>query len=144
MLATSVSRCFWIQWHGINSYWALINFQASSPRWSFKHVSSILAALTQTLITHNRPQFTSELFKGFARKYEFNHIASKLGRNSLTSTSLFPQTQSRTVAHGGHRELKMWRQNPLSKWREDFPRRGRGQIVLFCYTNTKICIHGAA
>lgn len=123
---------------------SLIIFQASSPRWSFKHVSSILAALPHTLITDNGPQFTSELFKGFARKYEFYHIPSKLGPNSLTSTSLFPRAQSRTVGHGGHRELKMWPQNPLSKWREDFPRRGRGQIVLFCYTNTKICIHGPA
>ena len=86
----------------------------------------------------------SELFKGFARKYEFYHIASRLGPNSLTSTSLLPHSQSRTVGPGGHRELKMWPQNPLSKWREDFPRRGRGQIVLSCYTNTKICIHGAA
>ena len=33
--------------------------------------------------TENGPQFTSELFKGFARKYGFNHIASKLGPNSL-------------------------------------------------------------
>ena len=116
---------------------SLISFQASSPRWSFKHVSSILAALPHTLITDNGSQFTSELFKGFARKYEFYHNASKLGPNSLTSTSLFPHSQSTTVGHGGHRELKMWPQNPLSKWREDFPRRVRGQIVLFCYTNAK-------
>ena len=100
--------------------------------------------MPHTLRTDNGPQFTSKLFKGFARKYGFYHIASKLGPNSLTSTSLFPHSQSRTVGHGGHRELKMWLQNPLSKWRVDFPRRGRGQIVLFCYTTTKICIHGTA
>ena len=100
--------------------------------------------MPHTLITDNGPQFTSELFKGFARKYGFNHIASKLGPNSLTSTFLFPHAHSRSVGHGGHRELKMWPQNPFSKWREDFARQGRGQMVLFCYTNTKICIHGAA
>lgn len=42
--------------------------------------------MPHTLITDNGPQFTSELFKGFARKYGFNHITSKLGPNSLTST----------------------------------------------------------
>ena len=88
---------------------SLISFQASIPRWSFKHVSSILASLPHTLITDNRPQFTSELFKGFARKYEFNHIASKLGPNSLTSTSLFPHAQSRTEGHGGHSSSKCGR-----------------------------------
>ena len=35
----------------------------------------------------------------------------------------------------------MWPRNPFSKWREDFPLRDRGQIVLFCYANTA---HGAA
>ena len=88
--------------------------------------------MPHTLRTDNRPQFTSELFKGFARKYGFNRIASKLGPDSLTNTSLFPHAQSRPV---GQIRSKRW---------EDFPRRGRGQIVLFCYANTKICIHGAA
>ena len=39
--------------------------------------------MPHTLRTDNGPEFTSESFKGFARKYGFNHIASKLGPNSL-------------------------------------------------------------
>ena len=87
--------------------------------------------MPHTLITDNGPQFTSELFKGFARKYGFNHIASKLGPDSLTSTSLFPHAHSRSVGHGGHRELKMWPQNPFSNGGKIAPARVGGKWSSF-------------
>ena len=129
MLATSVSRCFLIQWHGIFSYWGslqwlLWTWSASKHPALGSHSSTWTAFgriwMPHTLRTDNGPQFTSELFTGFARKYGFSHIASKLGPNSLTSTSLFPHAHSRPVGHGGHRELKMWPQNPF-KMAERFP-----------------------
>ena len=134
MLATSVSRCFLIQWHGIFSYWGSLQWllwawSASKHPVLGGHSSTWTAFWPHWNAPHSKnwqqTQFTSELFKGFARKYGFNHIASKLAPNSLTNTSLFPHAQSRPV---GQIRSKRW---------EDFPCRGRGQIVLFCYTIPK-------
>ena len=125
---------FLIQWHGIFSYWGslqwlLWTWSASKHPVLGGHSSTWTAFWPHWNAPHSKnwqqTQFTSELFKGFARKYGFNHIASKLAPNSLTNTSLFPHAQSRPV---GQIRSKRW---------EDFPRRGRGQIVLFCYTIPK-------
>ena len=55
----------------------LITFHPFSPQPSFRLPSSISVDMEfPTLITDNGAQYTSDLFKTFAKKYQFNHITS--------------------------------------------------------------------